>query len=80
MLAYATYFSTVLTVIRMQNILVIVYGAVALAAKIMSVMVVSKYSLLGAACMYAGLMTILAVALGIITLVGIRKEKRTLTE
>ncbi len=76
MLAYATYFSTVLTVIRMQNILVFCYGLVALAAKVLSVLIVSRYTLIGAASLYAGLMTILAIALAIITFVRVRKEKK----
>ena len=78
MLAYATYFSTVLTVIRMQNILVICYGAVAVAAKLMSNFFVSRYELMGAAVMYAGLMVILAIALAIVTVYGVRKEIKTL--
>jgi len=76
MLAYAFYFSTVLTVIRMQNILVVCYGAVAIAAKLLSNFFVARYELLGAAAMYAGLMVILAVALAIVTVYGVRKEKR----
>jgi len=37
---------------------------------------VARYELLGAAAMYAGLMVILAVALAIVTVYGVRKEKR----
>ena len=76
MLAYAFYFSTVLTVIRMQNILVVCYGAVAIAAKLLSNFFVARYELLGAAAMYAGLMIILAIALAIVTAYGVKKEKR----
>ena len=78
MLAYATYFSTVLTVIRMQNILVVCYGVVAATAKIFSGYFVSRYYLMGAAELYAGLMTILAIALAVITIYGVGKEKRAL--
>ena len=74
-LAYATYFSTVITVIRLQKTLIICYGAVALAAKIMSAYLVTNYGMMGAAAMYSALMLILAVMLFIITCFAIRKRK-----
>lgn len=73
-LAYATYFSTVITIIRMQNTLIVCYGIVALAAKLLSRFFVLNYGVMGAASMYAFLMIILAIMLFIITAYGIRKE------
>ena len=75
MLAYATYFSTVITVIRLQGTLIFCYGAVALAAKLLAGFFVVNYSIMGAAAMYASLMTVLAVMLFIIVLYGIRRRK-----
>lgn len=73
-LAYATYFSTVITIIRMQKTLIVCYGAVAIAAKLLSKFFVLNYGIMGAASMYAFLMIILAIMLFIITWYGIRKE------
>ena len=74
-LAYATYFSTVITVIRLQKTLIVCYGIIALAAKLMSKYFVLGYGLLGAATMYAFLMIVLAVILCIITGWGVQKKK-----
>lgn len=79
-LAYATFFSTVITIIRIQNLLLVCYGAVALAAKILSGLFVTNYGMMGAASLYAVLMTILAVMLFVITVVRIRKEWRNLND
>ncbi|MCQ2546196.1 MAG: lipopolysaccharide biosynthesis protein [Clostridia bacterium] len=73
-LAYATYFSTVITIIRMQKTLIVCYGIVALAAKLLSRFFVLTYGIMGAASMYAFLMGVLAVMLFVITVYGIRKE------
>ena len=75
-LAYATYFSTVITVIRMQKTLIVCYGAVAAAAKLLSGFFVMNYGIMGAAGMYALLMIILAVMLMIITCVGIGRKNK----
>ena len=75
-LAYATYFSTVITVIRMQKTLIVCYGAVAAAAKLLSGFFVMNYGIMGAAGMYALLMIILAVMLMIITCFGIRRKNK----
>ena len=75
MLAFATYFSTVITIIRLQQTLIFCYGAVALAAKLLAGFFVVNYSLMGAAVMYAALMSILAAALLVITIWGIRRKK-----
>lgn len=77
-LAYATYFSTVITIIRLQNTLIVCYGLIALAAKLTSGLFVLNYGIMGAASMYAALMTVLAIALWIITIYGIRREKKTI--
>ena len=74
-LAYATYFSTVITVIRLQKTLIVCYGIIALAAKLMSKYFVLGYGLLGAATLYAFLMIVLAVILCIITGWGVQKKK-----
>ena len=80
MLAYATYFSTVITVIRLQKTLIFCYGIVALAAKLLAGVFVVKYNLMGAAIIYAILMTLLAIALFAITFWGIRHERKRLKQ
>lgn len=75
MLAYATFFSTVITIIRMQRSLLICYGVVALAAKLLSAYFVTAYGIMGAAIMYSVLMTILTIMLLVIMIWKIRKEK-----
>ncbi len=77
-LAYATYFSTVITIIRLQNTLIVCYGLLALAAKLASGLFVLNFGIMGAASMYAVLMSILALVLWAITLYGIRRERNTL--
>ena len=77
-LAYATYFSTVITVIRLQKTLIVCYGIIALAAKLLSKFFVLGYGIAGAAGMYAFLMTILAAMLFGITWHEIRKESMRL--
>lgn len=75
-LAYATYFSTVITIIRLQKTLIVCYGVIALAARLTSGLFVLNYGIMGAALMYGILMSILALALCLITLYGINREKR----
>ena len=77
-LAYATYFSTVITVIRLQKTLIVCYSIIALAAKLLSKFFVLGYGIAGAAGMYAFLMTILAAMLFGITWHEIRKESMRL--
>ncbi|MCF0144898.1 MAG: hypothetical protein HUJ79_07410, partial [Firmicutes bacterium] len=74
-LAYATYFSTVLTVIRLQVLLFICYGVVAAAAAALSKFFVLNYGIMGAALMYAVLMTLLAIMLFVISMWKIMKTK-----
>ena len=75
MLAYSTFFSTVITIMRMQRSLLVCYAVVALAAKLLSTVLVTTYGIMGAAVMYAVLMTVLTLMLLIIMIWKIRKEK-----
>ena len=79
-LAYSTYFSTIITVIRLQASLIVCYGAVAVAAKLTSGFFVVHYGIMGAAALYAVIMCLLAVMLFIITVWGIKREKRSIGE
>ena len=78
-LAYATYFSTVITIIRLQKTLIVCYGIIALAAKVTSGLFVINYGIMGAAFMYAALMSILALALWAVTLYGIKRGRNNVT-
>ncbi len=73
-LAYAQYFSTVITIIREQKSMIICYGIAAAAAYALSGVLVRSYGITGAAVMYAVIMTVLAVLLGIITVWKFAKE------
>lgn len=77
-LAYATFFSTVITIIRAQFSLLICYGATAIVAKILSGIVVQNYGIMGAAVTYSVLMGVLAVALFVITVVKLKDQSRKL--
>ncbi|MDD6311564.1 MAG: oligosaccharide flippase family protein [Firmicutes bacterium] len=79
-LAYCTFFSTVLTVIRLQQSLMVCYVIVSLAAKLLSKVFVTNLGIMGAASMYAALMILLALMLGAITLWRIRKEGKLLNK
>ena len=79
-LAYATFYSTVITIIRIQKSLIVCYGIVAIAAKVMSGFFVVNYGIMGAAAMYAVLMIITAGILAGITAWRLHKEKRELLE
>lgn len=78
MLAYSIYFSTLIAVIRAQRPLIICYGLVALAAKLMSGMFVKNYGVMGAAMLNAALMTVLTISLLIVTVHAFSKEKKLL--
>lgn len=75
MLAYATYFSTVAAVFRIQRSLFVCYGVVSLMAAAMSARLVSGYGLIGASALYAVLMTLLAVSLGAVVFRTLKKEE-----
>lgn len=72
-LGFATFFSTVITIIREQNSMILCYGIAAAAAYVLSGVLVKSQGIRGAAIMYAVIMTILAVLLGIITYVRFNK-------
>ena len=77
-LGFATYFSTVITIIREQNSMILCYGIAAAAAYMLSGMLVKTQGIRGAAIMYAVIMSILAVLLGIITFLKLRKTMKDL--
>ena len=76
MLAYATFFNTVITIIRLHRTLIFTYGAAALAAFALSGYFVTHYGMRGATILFAIVMTILAILLGIILFVKLRKESK----
>lgn len=78
MLAYATYFSTVIAIIRIQKTLVICYGVVSAMALILSKPFVAGGGIVGASWMYVMLMAVLAVALFIAMYLRFAKERKEL--
>ena len=76
-LGFATFFSTVITIIREQNSMIFCYGIAAATAYALSGILVKSQGIRGAAIMYAAIMTILAVLLGMITFVRFRKGQKT---
>jgi len=77
-LAYSIYFSTIIAVIRAQRPLIICYGAVAVAAKLMSGVFVSRYGVMGAAALNATLLLVLSVSLLGVCAYALGKEKKRL--
>lgn len=75
MLAYATFFSTVITIIRCHNSLIVCYGITALAAKLMSRWFVLEGGIHGATVMYSALMTVLGLMLFAVVVWGIRQKR-----
>lgn len=78
MLAFATYYSTVIAVIRIQKSLLICYGLAAVAAKAFSGVFVKTYGVMGAAIIYSLIMTLLALALYLVVKIRINKERKNL--
>ena len=76
MLAYSMFFSTVVTIIRMQAPMLICYAIAALCAKIFSKFFVVQYGIMGAAAMYGIIMTLLSIMLAILMIWRIRKEHK----
>ena len=72
-LAYAQYFSTVITIIREQKSMIICYGIAAAAAYGLSGILVKTYGIVGAAIMYAVIMVVLAALLAVITMSKLHK-------
>ena len=75
-LGYVTFFTTVITIIREQNLLLFGYGTAAICAMIMSKYFVLNFGLLGAAGLYAVLMGLLAFMFLGIMIVKIRKARK----
>ena len=73
-LGYANYFSTVITIIREQKSMIACYGIAAIFAYVLSGILVKSQGIFGAAVMYAIIMTVLAVLLGVITLWKLNKN------
>ena len=76
MLAYATFFNTVITIIRLHRTLIVTYGAAALTAFALSGYFVTHYGMRGATILFATVMTILAILLGLILFLRLRKERK----
>lgn len=82
MLAYVTFFTTVITIIRHQHLLALSYIGVALTAKMFSKYFVVNYGIMGAASLYTVLMSLLAITFLVILVVNVRRDikKRNLAE
>ena len=74
MLAYSTFFSTVVTIVRMQKALFVCYGVCAIAAKVLSGTLVVNSGIMGAVTLYGLIMTLLSVMLCVIMVYRIKKE------
>ena len=74
LLGYSIYFNMLLAVIRAQRPLIYCYGIVAVLAMIMSGPFVKNYGVMGAAILYAILMTLLSISLLIATVIPLGKE------
>ena len=74
-LAYATFFNTVITIMREQKLMIVCYIAAAVTAFILARVLVLQYGMMGAASMYAVIMTVLAVLLAILTAVKLARLK-----
>lgn len=78
MLAYATYFSTVIAIIRIQRSLIICYGVVSALALALSGVFVKNGGIQGASWFYVLLMAVLAVSLLIAMVIRLRQERKEL--
>lgn len=74
MVGYSIYFNMLIAVIRAQRPLLYCYGVVAALAMFMSGIFVKHYGIMGAACIYAVLMTLLTLLLLVITVIPLKKE------
>ena len=79
-LAYSTFFSTILTIMRKQNLLLVCYLIVSIGAKLLSGVMVTHYGIVGAAVLYGMLMLVLTFALGLIIVNTMRKKWRTVRD
>lgn len=80
MLGYSIYFSTLMAVIRAQKPLIYCYGIVSAMAFLLSGPFVKNYGIMGAAVLYAILMTLLTAALFVATVMPLRKEWEAIKE
>lgn len=74
LLGYSIYFNMLIAVIRAQKPLIICYGIVSVMAMALSGYFVKNYGIMGAAVLYAVLMTLLTIALAIATFIPLKKE------
>lgn len=72
-LAYVQYFGTVITIIREQRSMIVCYGIAAVAAYVLSRVLVKTYGIIGAATMYSIIMVVLASLLAAIALAKLHK-------
>ncbi len=78
MLAYATYFSTIIAIIRIQRTLVICYGIVTAMALVLARYFVAGGGMIGASWFYVILMSVLAISLFIAVYVRFQEEAKSL--
>ena len=76
MMAYGVFFSTVITIIRKQNYLIVTYGTVFVLAKVLAGYFVRDHGIMGASILYAVLMGVLAVMLGAVTVRSVFLNKK----
>ena len=75
MLAYATYFSTVIAIIRVQKSLIACYGVVSAMSLLLSGLFVKPYGIYGACWLYVLLMGVLALLLYIAMRIKLKQER-----
>ena len=73
-MAYGVFFNYVITIIRQQKYLLISYGIASLAALLLSGPFVIRAQITGASLLYAVLMCVLAVLLGIVLVWKLRRK------
>lgn len=73
MLAYSTFFSTVVTIIRLQRPMFICYGLCAASAYVFSGTFVRTGGVMGAVILYGCIMTLLSLMLGVIMVRGLKR-------
>ena len=76
MWAFCTFFTTVITIMRRQNRLLFGYAAAAGAAFLLSERIILQYGIPGAAWLYTGIMTGLAMILLLFLVQGIRQARK----
>lgn len=74
MLAYVTFFTTVITIIRYQNALLFGYLGISICAKLLSRFFVVNYGIMGAAVLYSILMGVLAITFFVILVFKVHSD------